>query len=451
MRCTEATFNHSLDFFAVIYDGDWTERRWSDRNKKLKQKPEDYAHLGLYSPDNGETRDMDHYFVPCKLLPVLQLLMNGANNLTILCHFIDSLRERPAESERQATRVLGRILEQVVQFIGCACQAAWEIGQISPDFVPYDLYQFLDIYHKVGVLDREVIKRLGYQDRYEVVWDESLRRCPTILSLHRLIYYVGGQPDLGMKHPIVMELAKNPLFKQCYFDVDNADTWDDIYRLEFRSIEAVWAVIKRYLAKVERLRTCEEDDEDIQRLQDSREIIETYVNRSRIDMGKEWVKERMTVSTALERLDARIAAKEHEINTITTKLGDAPEGSSARGKRKRPQRRNPSNTSQANAPPRNRVGGVRTPEPPVGPSAGGGVGNSNEGSPEGDRSPNRKRRRGGLERQREARNEQPTDQQNVPSQGSRDVPTGAHNAPSNPMSSTAATNQDIINGMQGLL
>ena len=40
------------------------------------------------------------------------------------------------------------------------------------------------------------------------------------------IKLAGGTPDLGPNHIIVKELTKDPLFANCLFNVDNADTWD---------------------------------------------------------------------------------------------------------------------------------------------------------------------------------------------------------------------------------
>ena len=181
MTSTETQFSQSLDFFAVTLEGAWSNAKWLECNKKLNQDAAHYVHIGLYSPDNKEVQDTDHFFIPSAISPCLNLIMNAANNVTILAHFIPTLGTTITNSQKHDILVLGRILEQVVQFAACACQAAWEIGEISPNFVPYDIYQFLDMYHKIGVYDRAVIQRLGYEKRYEVLWHESLRDCAFIL------------------------------------------------------------------------------------------------------------------------------------------------------------------------------------------------------------------------------------------------------------------------------
>ena len=101
------------------------------------------------------------------------------------------------------------------------------------------------------------------------------------------IKLAGGTPDLGLNHIIVKELAKDPLFANCLFDVENADTWDDIFSTQLREVKKVWKIVKQYLANVELLRTCDDDNEKLVRLQERRSIDVGAVNRTRNELKKE--------------------------------------------------------------------------------------------------------------------------------------------------------------------
>ena len=79
------------------------------------------------------------------------------------------------------------------------------------------------------------------------------------------IKLAGGTPDLGLNHIIVKELAKDPLFANCLFDVDNADTWDDIFSTQLREVKKVWKIVSRSVSGVTKV--CYGDRPDFRTLE----------------------------------------------------------------------------------------------------------------------------------------------------------------------------------------
>ena len=174
LRTTEEQLNHPLNFIVSDFHH-VTDSTWHGRLENSDDITDDeYVAVGMYVPADGE--DQDDSLVPRGIFPFLSLIMNAANNLAVVLHHKDLTGNLATSNRLQDVKVLGRILEQVYQFVTCACDSAWRLGCMTPDFVPYDVYQFLDLYHKFGVIDRRLIRKAGAEDRYHARWDEELRK-----------------------------------------------------------------------------------------------------------------------------------------------------------------------------------------------------------------------------------------------------------------------------------
>ena len=172
------------------------------------------------------------------------------------------------------------------------------------------------------------------------------------------IKLAGGTPDLGLNHIIVKELAKDPLFANCLFDVDNADTWDDIFSTQLREVKKVWKIVKQYLANVELLRTCDDDNEKLVRLQERRSIDVGAVNRTRNELKEEWMAMMFANNEELERIDNRIAARRNDVEEAKAKLDEARASRKPASKRAAPAKGKAKATGTAINTRGNRGGGV---------------------------------------------------------------------------------------------
>ena len=174
LRQGEANPNWSLDFIASEYTNSETSKAWRDICESQQITTQDYCLVGLYSPDNEE--DFEESVIPRRLLHLLRPIMNAANNVTIISHFISLYSKDVEVHESRGLLVLGRILEQVFQFVTCACNSAWKLGYMKPEFIPYDMYQFLDLFEKFGVWDRRVVETAGARNTYNTHLHPSLRK-----------------------------------------------------------------------------------------------------------------------------------------------------------------------------------------------------------------------------------------------------------------------------------
>ena len=174
LRQGEANPNWSLDFIASEYTNSETSKAWRDICESQQITTQDYCLVRLYSPDNEE--DFEESVIPRRLLHLLRPIMNAANNVTIISHFISLYSKDVEVHESRGLLVFGRILEQVFQFVTCACNSAWKLGYMKPEFIPYDMYQFLDLFEKFGVWDRRVVETAGARNTYNTHWHPSLRK-----------------------------------------------------------------------------------------------------------------------------------------------------------------------------------------------------------------------------------------------------------------------------------
>ena len=174
LRQEEANPNWSLNFIASEYTNSETSKTWRDICESQQISTQDYCLVGLYSPDDKD--DVEDSTVPRRLLHLLRPIMNAANNVTIISHFISLYSKDVEVHESRGLLVFGRILEQVFQFVTCACNSAWKLGYMKPEFIPYDMYQFLDLFEKFGVWDRRVVETAGARNTYNTHWHPSLRK-----------------------------------------------------------------------------------------------------------------------------------------------------------------------------------------------------------------------------------------------------------------------------------
>ena len=176
LRQIQDAYDRSLDYIVSEYTNLTTSEKWKKLAATVTPPPSPnyYCLVGLDSPDN--TRDCEQSVIPIRVLDLLQPIMNAANNVTIISYYIELFGEPITNEQRLGLMVFGRILEQVVQFVTCACDSAWDLGVMRPNFIPYDLYQFLDIYEKFQVWDRRIVEMGGAKDCYNTFWHHTLGR-----------------------------------------------------------------------------------------------------------------------------------------------------------------------------------------------------------------------------------------------------------------------------------
>ena len=163
---------YPLDFVMAEYEDLASGKLYAKLSRRQAISKDEYVRIGLYSP--SRRRDADDMVVPKSLMPVLRLVMNAANNMVILSRLSEYIGEGLSQQREYDTNTLGHMLEQTVRFIMYACGAAWDLDRMNGSFVPYDVYQFLDIYQKFGVFDREVVIQAGAEYCYNIEWHASL-------------------------------------------------------------------------------------------------------------------------------------------------------------------------------------------------------------------------------------------------------------------------------------
>ena len=186
LRQTQDAYDRSLDYIVSEYTNMTTSKAWRKLTAIRPLSPTHYRLVGLYSPDNAW--DCEESVIPARVLDLLQPIMNAANNVTIISYFIHEFGEPITNAQKHGLMVFGRILEQVVQFVTCACDSAWDLGLMRPDFMPYDLYQFLDIYEKFQVWDRRVVEMGGARDYYNTFWHDTLGKSKSIYDNNHTNY-----------------------------------------------------------------------------------------------------------------------------------------------------------------------------------------------------------------------------------------------------------------------
>lgn len=135
--------------------------------------PKNFVAVGYYYPNIGKKLTFA-YWVPRRAWYVLKYMINCHNNLAILTNQMEDF----TSNEQMDYRVqqYSWYMRQVLDFIETGLQYHWKHGIMTKSVIPFEMREYLEIFHRVGYHDRNLLSRIGYQDRHEVPWSEGLGR-----------------------------------------------------------------------------------------------------------------------------------------------------------------------------------------------------------------------------------------------------------------------------------
>lgn len=144
--------------------------------ERHNQSPHNYTVIAWTRPPSRTTLESLECgpFVPNALFAAMAPLLDASNSAAIIFNNLRFVGEKVPIAIKQELRVFGWQMHCIIDFCAYACVAAWQCGRMTPNFVPFDFYEFLDISVKVGYFNRNILQRAGYHDRYEVKWEDDL-------------------------------------------------------------------------------------------------------------------------------------------------------------------------------------------------------------------------------------------------------------------------------------
>lgn len=185
------TEKHDPSWIYTTIDPTQTHDEWKEKaHHKTKMVRGNFELVTIYDAD-GNSIDTDNaIFVPRETWKAMAPLVNATNNVAIVFHSIQKLGTPVSEEVVHKLRVYGWYLHQVVDFCMYACDVAWQENCMMPQFVPFDLYEYIDLFFRINTHLPATLERVGYQNRYEVPWNPLLGRSNlTSLAAHAKTYW----------------------------------------------------------------------------------------------------------------------------------------------------------------------------------------------------------------------------------------------------------------------
>ncbi|KAK7676843.1 hypothetical protein QCA50_020179 [Cerrena zonata] len=327
-RTTEKEFNKELAWIHAIRDQIGSETYWKEQKfGAYGEEIEDYVLYCTAEFNEGQmTDDEDDTFIPSTISTVMQLICNASNNIAIIIHLLPAVAPNIDADRKREISVLGWFFHQVIDFCIYACKAAWNHQLMTPQFVPFDLLEFLDIFKRVGSWKSSLFTRLGYNNRYEVNWSPSLGAYIVTNSMLYADDRTVGVVTLDENHDIVKMMLDQPLFK-CPFDVDNATTWMYHIQHSTNDLRVMYTTISTHMDMVDALLSCPETDEAFVVRREQVDVDPKKAHASREDLIAEFVDTRILedpryidYQTTIDRRYAVLEEKKKKLIAIGGKV-----------------------------------------------------------------------------------------------------------------------------------
>ncbi|KAK7679197.1 hypothetical protein QCA50_017775 [Cerrena zonata] len=237
--CTPEELNLPLIWIYCMVDSAETEDDWiKRRHHKSGLSRDDFIYLSPYYPSSDSMSLDQAQFIPRRTYEVMEAVVNASNNVAIIHASLEHVSSPVNDEDAQQIRVLGWYFHQIVDFCMYACHFAWLSGTMTPTFVPFDLYEYMDLCYRANTHLGPALQKIGYQDRYEVPWSPSIN--------------LQSVQIVDRSHPLATMMFTNELH-HCPFDVDNVHSWADFVAQSPDEIKTVYRHVIHYIRRSQKI------------------------------------------------------------------------------------------------------------------------------------------------------------------------------------------------------